>query len=146
MKYLKCYSEKFNLFNWRKKKNDKDIYKQSFDIREFCEDYLSYLLDNKDYTLIIDNFLDKKVNRFTLHLNNNTTTNNTWGYIKDNFLPFIEMFINEYKIDGNIVLWFSNDPSRPANIKVDTAVDNLLKDGDTISSSYIVTNIAFNIK
>lgn len=87
-------------------------------------------------------------------MNNDNMYSNTWGYVSDHFLPFVEMFIKEYGIDGDITIWLNDNGGeyspisiRPGNIKIVTTVDDfILNNNEHLKDDSIVTNISFNIK
>jgi hypothetical protein len=89
MKFLKRYSESV----------------LSNDIEEFCNDYLPFLKDNGFIIVVND---DPKEIYLTLYKYKNERIK--WVDIKDDFLPFIELFSKRYKIEYNIITFMSYLP------------------------------------
>ena len=79
------------------------------ELKDFCEMYLAYLVDDNIKISIVQNnihYKSKGITREPICINihgftsyeNNQTTYRTWGDIKDHFIPFIQMLDNNYNI------------------------------------------------
>jgi hypothetical protein len=94
MKYLKRFNE--------------DLVNRE-ELKDFCEMYLAYLVDDDIKISIVQNnilYKHKGINREPICINihgfmgyeNNQASFKTWGEIKDHFIPFIQMLDNNYNI------------------------------------------------
>lgn len=79
------------------------------ELRDFCEMYLAYLVDDDIKISIVQNnihYKSKGITREPICINihgfmsyeNNQAIFKTWGEIKDHFIPFIQMLDNNYNI------------------------------------------------
>lgn len=158
MRYLKGFNEKkiddvnnesLSFFNWGKKRlSDKELYARSFEIKSFCEDYLSYLLDTA-YSISIENhhFGKNQGQTFILYMNNFIKEGNTWLDVSSNFLPFVEIFDKEYGIDGDIrVGVYDERETILLNISLSDILNDNLERSSLLKDDSIIANISFEIK
>ena len=141
-------NESLSFFNWGKKRlSDKELYDRSFEIKSFCEDYLSYLLDTA-YSISIENHFGKNQNQtFILYMNNFIKEGNTWLDVSSNFLPFVEIFDKEYGIDGDIrVRVYDERETILLNISLSAILNDNLGRSSLLKDDSIITNISFEIK
>ena len=94
MKYLKKFNE--------------DLVNRE-ELKDFCEMYLAYLVDDDIKISIVQNnilYKNRGITREPICINihgfmsyeNNQSIFKTWGEIKDSFIPFIQMLDNNYNI------------------------------------------------
>jgi hypothetical protein len=109
------------------------------EVREFCESYLSYLLDSdfKLHVLHVFNGRDEIFPYCTVILQAANYVNGfKWSDIKDSFEPFFEFFCKEFDVYGTVNF----------NIKVrDAHYDQLFNYtlGDTFADDHIIKTISF---
>lgn len=71
---------------------------KAIEIKEYCIDYLSYLLDEIPDSIVDVNAHDTS-GTYKFNFRINRRDNNSyffWRDIKDSFLPFLEIFMNDY--------------------------------------------------
>lgn len=85
------------------------------ELKDFCEMYLAYLVDDNIKISIVQNnilYKNKGITREPICINvngfmsyeNNQAIYKTWGEVKDQFIPFIQMLNNNYNIaDGKSI-------------------------------------------
>lgn len=139
MKYLKKFNES-----------------KGNDIKEFVDNYLSYLLD-EGFETIIDLEKDPDAISFStdLHLlipNNDLSDEGTyssfgkifyWDDIKDYFIPFILMFIEEYSF-STLKILSKGGGSR--TFRKGGGLENLLNDNFSLDEDEIIEVVITNIK
>jgi hypothetical protein len=82
------------------------------DINKLCDDYLSFLKDN-GFTCNVDNF-----NKYTKYLSIYKGYDEwkkvrfNWSEVSDDFIPFLELLHNKYKIAFNTVSFSGYEPIR----------------------------------
>ena len=104
MKYLKSFNE--DLINRE-------------ELKDFCEMYLAYLIDDNIKISVIQNTIHPQkgsIERDSINIiiqgfmsyENNKAIFKTWGEIKNHFIPFIQMLDNNYNIDNDKSISFPN--------------------------------------
>jgi hypothetical protein len=104
MKYLKRFNE--------------DLVNRE-ELKDFCEMYLAYLVDDNIKISVVQNnilYKNKGITREPICINihgfmsyeNNQAIFKTWGEVKDQFIPFIQMLDNNYNIAYDKSVEFPN--------------------------------------
>ena len=79
------------------------------DLKDFCETYLAYLLDNDDFRLSViwqgHGYMGRAKDCYNINLckldDYSSAAGFTWNEVKDSYIPFIHMLNKEYKIMSN---------------------------------------------
>lgn len=122
MKYLKIY-ERFDGISSSKK------------LRELTKNYLAYLIDDGleiDIELGDENILTLILNRYGNSFN--------WSDIKDTFIPFLQILLENYNIKDRIRFGRTNDKWLPAKFFIYNKLIN-----DYVDIDNIIT-ISINLK
>ena len=115
------------------------------ELKDFCEMYLAYLVDDDIKISIVQNnihYKSKGITREPICINihgfmsyeNNQAIFKTWGEVKDQFIPFIHMLNNNYNIaDGKSIEFLD------ADITIKFTKDEIISDApnDNIQLHYI---------
>ena len=130
MKYLKKFNE--------------DLVNRE-ELKDFCEMYLAYLVDDNIKISIVQNnilYKNKGITREPICINvngfmsyeNNQAIFKTWGEVKDQFIPFIQMLNNNYNIADGKSIEFPN-----AGTTITFSKDEIINDvpNDNIQLHYI---------
>lgn len=83
MKYLKNFNESVN----------------SEELKDFCETYLAYLMD-EDFEIEIVSEDGLKFVHISKALKDNKYQTFQWSEVKDKFLPFLKMLDRSYNLEG----------------------------------------------
>ena len=115
------------------------------ELKDFCEMYLAYLVDDDIKISIVQNnihYKSKGITREPICINihgfmsyeNNQAIFKTWGEIKDHFIPFIQMLDNNYNIAYDKSVEFPN-----ADTTITFTKDEIINDvpNDNIQLHYI---------
>jgi hypothetical protein len=89
------------------------------ELKDFCEMYLAYLVDDNIKISVVQNnilYKNKGITREPICINihgfmsyeNNQAIFKTWGEVKDQFIPFIQMLDNNYNIAYDKSVEFPN--------------------------------------
>ena len=115
------------------------------ELKDFCEMYLAYLVDDNIKISIVQNkilYKNKGITREPICINvngfmsyeNNQAIFKTWGEVKDQFIPFIQMLNNNYNIADGKSIEFPN-----AGTTITFSKDEIINDvpNDNIQLRYI---------
>ena len=128
MKYLKPFNEAV----------DKDKLLQ---LKDFCEGYLAYLMDDGFTIEVKDSYFDRRVmgigdkpkgdyqnNEALIEILN--TKRFKWDSVKDKVLPFLQMLSKQYVIKHNKIALRNLTRLGYSSKKYEYTLDHLLKDGE----------------
>jgi hypothetical protein len=107
------------------------------EVQSFCKMYLVDLIDNGGNVRVSLSDHNIFVVKLFLGVGKNMPI---WGDVKDYFLPFLEMFNREYKLNSEVICY-----GRTSNLDYFNTVDELLSGGlISIDDKDLVRAISFN--
>lgn len=127
MKYLRRYNEAV----------DKNKLSQ---LKDFCDGYLAYLMDEGFTTEVKDSYHDRRVMGIGDKPKGNYKSNEaiiiikgvnkfSWDSVKDNILPFLQMLSKNYPIKHNKIAFRNTYNLGWSTKKSEYTLEYLLKDG-----------------
>lgn len=131
MKHLKRFNEdKFSLKN-------EDI---EDELRELCNDYLSYLIDSGFYI----NIFSANDTYITISKKENNSITHpifSWLDVKDDIIPFIEILKSNYKIDNDSICLSGYQPAKLTQYSKNFYINELEEIPDNDTCKYITIKI-----
>lgn len=86
---------------------EQDLYNQvdEVELRDFCETYLAYLLDDSSFKLeVIESFVNHSyIIWISKHLEDRLARPFKWDDIKDYYIPFVTMLSREYDLNTEML-------------------------------------------
>lgn len=126
MKYLKNFNEAITEID---------------ELQQFCEEHLTYLLDNNEFEFEVrDDIYGKKWSKikYIIHLRK-PKTGFYWNEVKDNFIPFLFLLNDKFNINRNEVNFLISTKFNDSKYFL---IDDVLNDKFNISDRILSISIS----